>query len=199
MYDVSPRFLDAIGGSHRAVVRVQVLPTSGNPGENAYVFRPQFGPNPVGGTELPILDGDVKYASTADVNGTCEFTVPGDYWDVLQPYGAELFVERGVDFGDGTREYVPCGYFGIEEISQDKAPAGPIQVSGADRSRRLQRNRVIYPIEFPVGTTHRTIFDRLVNGVTPTGEALKNYPMFLWGDVPMTFTGYDPQFAKLGT
>ena len=192
MYPVSARFLDAIGGSHRAVVRVQVLPTTPD-------NFPQFGPSPVGGTELPLLDGDVKLTSTADVNGSVDFTISGDYWDLLQPYGAELFVQRGVDFGDGTRELVPCGYYGIEEIDQDSAPAGPVKVSGADRSRRLARNRVIYPVEFPAGTTHTTIFQRLVNGVTPTGEPLKNYAMFLNAAVPITWAGYDPDQAKLGT
>ena len=131
VYAVSQRFLDAASGSHRAVSRVQVLPVKDPAESQAWIFRPQFGANPTGGTELPLLDGDVKLTSTADVNGTCEFTVSGDYWDVLQPYGVELFVERGIDFGDGTREMVPCGYFGIEEISQDKAPAGPVRVSGA--------------------------------------------------------------------
>jgi hypothetical protein len=192
MYPVSDRFLDTISGSHRAVVRVQVLPTADG-------LFPQFGPAPTGGTELPLLDGDVKLTSTADVNGTVDFTISGDYWDVLQPYGAELHVARGVDFGDGTRELVPCGYYGIEEISQDRAPAGPVRVSGSDRSRRMQRNRVIYPVEFPAGTTHRDMFDLLVNGITPAGVERRNYPMFLNGVVPITWTGYDPDLAKIGT
>jgi hypothetical protein len=190
MYELTQRFLDTVTGSHRARVRVQVLPTDS---------MPQFGPAPTGGIELPVLDGDIKLTSTQDVNGTCDFTISGDYWELLQPYGAELFVERGIDFGDGTYEMVPCGYYGIEEISQDKAPSGPVRVAGADRSRRLQRSRVVYPIEFPAGTTHRVIFNCLVNGVIPQGQTLKNYGMYFFGDVPMTFTAYDPDTAKLGT
>src|SRR5688572_27305787 len=102
MYPVSQRFLDTIAGSHRAVVRAQVLPAT---------VEPQFGPNPVDGVELPLVDGDIKLTSTQDINGTLSLEVSGDYWDVLQPYGAEIFVERGIDYGDGTREYVPCGYY----------------------------------------------------------------------------------------
>jgi hypothetical protein len=188
VYDVSARFLDVISGSHRAAVRVQVLPTD---------TMPQFGPNPVGGLELPLLDGDVKLTCTADVNGSVDFTISGDYWDVLQPYGSELFVERGVDFGDGTRELVPCGYYGIEEISRDSF--GPARVSGFDRSKRLQRKRVTYPTEFAAGTTHRDIFEHLVNGTTPQGESTTTYAMFLSGQVPVAFTGYDPDLAKIGT
>ena len=187
MYDVSDRFLDALTGSHRAVARVQVLPTAN---------MPQFGPAPTGGVELPLLGGDVKLTSTADVNGSVDFTISGDYWDVLQPYGAELFVERGIDFGDGTRELVPCGYYGIEEISRDGF--GPARVTGFDRGKRLQRNRVVYPIEFPAGSTHRAIFEHLVNGTGPAGQPIRNYGMF-GPDVPIIFTGYDPDLAKIGT
>lgn len=190
MYAVSERFLDAISGSHRAVLRVQVLPTA------QHQF-PQFGPNPVGGTELPLLDGDVKLTSTADVNGSLDITVSGDYWELLQPYGAELFVERGVDFGDGTQELVPCGYYGIEEIHRDSF--GPAQVSAFDRAKRLQRNRVVYPVEFPAGSTHTDIFQRLVNGVLPPGGETLNYGMFLGGPVPIIWTGYDPNLARIGT
>ena len=190
MYDVSDRFLDAATGSHRVVVRVQVLPTD---------TMPQFGPNPVGGIELPLLDGDVKLTSTQDVNGTCDFSISGDYWELLQPYGAELFVERGIAYGDGTAEYVPCGYYGIEEISQDKAPSGPVRVSGADRSRRLQRNRVVYPLQFPADTSHRSIFEALVNGVTLVGTDLANYPTFMGSTIPITFVDYDGNTAKIAT
>jgi hypothetical protein len=190
LYDVSDRFLDVISGSHRAVVRVQVLPTASGQ-------FPQFGANPAGGIELPLLDGDVKLTSTADVNGSVDFTISGDYWDVLQPFGAELFVERGVDFGDGTRELVPCGYYGIEEISRDNL--GPVRVTAFDRGRRLQRNRVLYPIEFAAGTTHQAIFDCLVNGKLPSGESPNNYGMFLRATVPVVFSGYDPELAKIGS
>jgi hypothetical protein len=72
-------------------------------------------------------------------------------------------------------------------------------VSAADRARRLQRNRVVYPIEFPPGTTHAEIFDRLVNGVTPPDQELLNYAMFIDGIVPINFTAYDPTLAKIGT
>jgi hypothetical protein len=189
VYDVSDRFLDAISGSHRAVMRVQVLPTA----EGQF---PQFGANPTGGVELPLLDGDIKLTSTADVNGSVDLSISGDYWDLLQPYGAEVFVQRGVDFGDGTRELVPCGYYGIEEIS--RTSTGPVQVSAFDRGKRLQRNRVVYPVEFPAGSTHTAIFQRLVNGVLPPGELL-NYAMFHRAKVPIVWTGYDPDLAKIGS
>jgi hypothetical protein len=96
-WPVSARFREAVQGTHRSVSRALLLLP------NAPSSVPQFGSAPVGGQELPILDGDVTLSATADVKGSLSITIPGDYWDLVQPYGAEVFIERGIDFGDGTR------------------------------------------------------------------------------------------------
>jgi hypothetical protein len=151
MYPVSDRFLDTISGTHRAVSRALLLTST------------QFGATPAG-IELPILDGDVKLAAVADVKSTLELTVPGDFWAQNQPYGAEIWVARGVKFGDGTEELVPLGYFRIDDIEQDDAPYGPVRLSCSDRTSQIKQNRVLYPFQVPVGYTHRQLFERLVNG-----------------------------------
>lgn len=192
MYPVSARFLEAISGSHRVAVRAQVLcDTAGRP------LPPQFGPNPTGGQLLPLLDGDVKLTSRASVQGTVDLQVPGDYWDLLQPYGVEVFVERGIDFGDGTGEYVPLGYYEIEEI--ERRVGGPVTVSGSDRMARLRRGRVVYPVQFAAGATHRQVFEQLVNGDAGQGQSTESYGMFLFTRVPITWTSYNPDEARLGT
>ena len=83
MYPTSARFRAVVGGSHRALVRVRLLSTI------------QFGADPAGGLELPVLSGDIRLSSTSDVKGTLDVTVPGDYWTSVQPYGAEIFAEIG--------------------------------------------------------------------------------------------------------
>lgn len=189
MYPVSQRFLDVVAGSHQARARVQVLPTDG----------PQFGPAPTGGVVLELEDGDVKLSSTADVKGTIDLTVSGAFWDALAPYGVEVFAERGIDFGDAV-EWVPLGYFGVDELSQDDAPGGPIKVSGSDRTARLMRNRTLYPYQVPAGMTHRQLFHRLVNG-DPTGGtgpvSAEGYGMFVYGRVPIVWASYDPDQATV--
>lgn len=192
MWTTSARFRDAIAGTHRSISRVRLLvPSPSCP-------VPQFGAAPVGGQELPILDGDVTLSATADIKGSASITVPGDYWDQLQPYGAELFLERGVDFGDGTRELVPLGYFRISRISQDRSPYGPVQVDADDRTAQLQQTRVVYPYQIPVGTTHRQLFAALVNGSatgTPTYGMYVGRPVTIqWG-----LAGYDPDTTKIDT
>ena len=156
MFPVSQRFLDTITGTHHAVSRALLLTET------------QFGPTP-DGVELPILSGDVKFAATADNNSTLELTVPGDYWEKVQPYGGEVWAARGVAFGDGTQELVPLGYFRIDEVEIDDAPYGPVRLSCSDRVSQLKQNRVLYPFQVPEGYSHRQLFERLVNGRLSTG------------------------------
>lgn len=186
MYSVTGRFLETIGGTHRAVVSALL------------VEGWQFGATPTG-TELPILAGDVKLTATADVKATLDLTVPGDYWETVQPYSGEIWVARGVAFGDGSQELVPLGYFRIEEAQQDEAPFGPVQITGADRIVSIQQNRVLFPYQVPEGTTHRTIFERLVNGrLTPSSEInTAGYAALIGSAIPIVWTGYDPDRATV--
>ncbi len=191
MYPTSARFRQVMAGSHRAVVRARIMSDI------------QFGASPTGGLELPLRSGNVKMSSTSDIKATLDCEVPGDYWEDLRPYGAEIFVERGVDFGDGSPpEYVPLGYYRVEEIQQASAPAGPIRVTAKDRLAQLKDVRLVYPYQYPAGLTHRVLFNRMVNGYTnPTGynggPLLISYGMYFKADVPIIFDGYDGDKATL--
>jgi hypothetical protein len=158
MYPVSARFLEHINGTHHALVQARLLTTT------------QFGANPTG-TDLPILSGDVKLSATSDNKSTLEIVVPGDYRDLVMPFGAEIWVARGVDYGDTTQEMVPLGYFRIDDVEQESAPYGPVRLSCSDRVSQLKQNRVLYPFQVPEGYTHRKLFERLVNGRLSVGSA----------------------------
>lgn len=185
MYPTSARFREAIKGSHRAVVRVWAMSTI------------QFGANPTGGLELPIRSGDIKLGSTSDVKGTLDLTVVGDYYDSLEATGVEIFVQRGIDYGDGTSELVPCGYYRVQSIDQDEAPFGPVKVSARDRIAQMQDARLLYPYSYPAGTTHRQLFERLINAAESAAGVTHAYGMYLSVKVPIVFTGYDPDKAAL--
>jgi hypothetical protein len=158
MYPVSARFLETINGTHHALVQARLLTTT------------QFGANPTG-TDLPILSGDVKLSATSDNKSTMEIVVPGDYRDLVMPFGAEIWVARGIDYGDTTQEMVPLGYFRIDDVEQESAPYGPVRLSCSDRVSQLKQNRVLYPFQVPEGYTHRKLFERLVNGRLAVGDA----------------------------
>jgi hypothetical protein len=190
MYQTSARFRESVIGTHRTVVRLRLIPAAA---------VPLFGADP-DGIELPLIgdSADVRLNSTSDVKASISVTVPGDYWDQVAPYGAELFAERGIDFGDGTREYVPLGYYRINKRIQSRSPYGPVQLEGENRTAQLLQTRVIYPYQVPVGTSHRTLFNYLVNGVA-SGSG--TYGMWTYRDVPIDWTdaGYDPDAAILNT
>jgi hypothetical protein len=192
VYATTSRYREAVARSHRIAIRVQLLSSI------------QFGPTPEGGLELPILSGDIQLSSTSDIKGTLDVTVPGDYWGSVQPYGAEIFAERGVSFGDGTEEYVPLGYYRIEDAEQSgNAPWGPVKVKGTDRTAQMIDARLPYPYNYPDGTTHTDLFNRLINGYTdpvgsPTGTSwLVSYGMYHTATVPIRFVGYNGDTATL--
>lgn len=194
MESSSARFAESIVGTHRAVSRVQLLLPNVGGGV------PQFGSAPTGGLELPLLDGDITMNSTADIKATLSVTIPGDYWDEVAPFGAELFCERGVDFGDGTRELIPLGYYRIEGASQDRSPYGPIRVDADDRSSAFAQIRIIYPYQVPAGTTHRQLFNTLVNGSTDlTAATIATYGMYPGKAMTILWdrAGYDPDAATI--
>ncbi|WP_181778922.1 DUF5047 domain-containing protein [Pseudonocardia pini] len=183
---MSARFRDVIAGSHRAISRAVL------------VEGHQFGPNPTG-VELPILGGDVQLTASSDIKGTLDLTVPADYFDQVDPYGLEIFVERGIFFGDGSTEMVPVGYFRIDDVVQRPAPNGPARIDGVSREAQLIDNRPILPYQVPTGVTHRSAFYALVNGYTPEGGAQVVAPMFSDAVVPIDWddAGYDPDEATV--
>ncbi len=125
------------------------------------------------GTEIPIIDGDVRSDASADVRSSLDLTTSGDgMWplqptDLLAPYGNELFVERGINYGNGTIEIVSLGYFRINSTQQDDGPNGPIKLTASDRMVGIVDARLPFPVQFSAGTPIEDVFTQLVFEVYP--------------------------------
>lgn len=158
MRPVSQRFLDAVRGSHKMIARV----TAVAPG--------QTGTDPVG-IELPLRAGDVKQDVTAAIQGTLSATVLYPFAStpsgVLTPYGNEVYAERGIDYGDGSREWVGLGYYRLTSVSQVLAPDGEIQITAEDRMSAIVEARLLAPVEFGSGASFGSVFSFLVTEVLP--------------------------------
>lgn len=158
---------------------------------------PQFGLHPTG-EELPIVSGKLTIASLSDIKSTLTLTIPGDRWNDVQPFGHEIFVERGIEFANGDKEFVGLGYHRIEQITQDDAPYGPIQITALDRIAQIQQNRLVFPLPLNNGNSHRDVFERLINGIPiPQQQTYPGLPdggfgTYLNGRIPISWTGYDP-------
>lgn len=161
MRPVSDRFLRVVRGSHKACFRATV------------VTGMQTGVNPAG-TEIPILGGDVELDANADVRGTVDLTTDGSLWPdttsgLLAPYGAELHIARGIEYGAGEREWVSQGYFRIYTTNQDDAPRkGPIRIAARDRMSGIIDAKLTAPTQFAENVSVQAVFDTLVGEVYPT-------------------------------
>jgi len=168
MRPVSESFLRTLTGSHQMCARARIV--EGHP----------VGTDP-DGTEVLILDGAVKLDANAEVRGALDLTVDGTgRWPtarnhLLSPYGAEIYVERGVVLGDGTREWVSQGYYRINDVEQDKIPDGPIRITGLDRMAGVRDARLIAPIQFNAGTSVELVFETLVLDLYPLTTLLFDF------------------------
>ncbi|MFI5561501.1 DUF5047 domain-containing protein [Amycolatopsis japonica] len=153
MRPVTDSFLATVRGAHKMVARARICA----PG--------QVGVNPVG-TEIPIISGDVVMDSTADITSTLSLTThydwPYDATDLGTPYGQEIFVERGVTYGNGTTEYVGLGYFRIEKVEQTRTD-GQIRITASDRMASLIDARLTQPVQFGAGASVQSVIDYLVS------------------------------------
>lgn len=156
MRPVSSSFLSTVRGAHKAVFRARICA----PG--------QTGTSPTG-TEIPVLGGDVTFDTTADVNATLDLTTVYD-WPISAssfgtPYGSEIFVERGVQYGNGVKEYVGLGYFRIDAVAQARVPNGAIRIQGSDRMAAVRDGRNLQPVQFSAGSSFRAVIDFVVGDV----------------------------------
>jgi uncharacterized protein DUF5047 len=163
---VSSRFLAAVGSSHRMDVRARVVPA----GLNGVL------PSTILGT-LDVVSGAVTYDSSAQIwasldletstylKGSATSSWPTVVTDPLTPYGHEVFVERGVVYGDGSREWVSQGYFRINTVEQQDAPLGSVHVTGQDRMAGIIDARFTTPMVFTAGTTVASVIQTIVTDV----------------------------------
>lgn len=154
-------------GSHLIAVRATAL--------TSY----QEGVSP-SGTVIGIVGGDVTLDATADVRGALDCTTDGTGWDtrpgrsLLQPYGTELYIERGVVLG-GSTTWVGQGYFKIQSVEQATAPDGNLEITGSDRMQGIIDAELPSPRSYSATDTVQTVFNDLVLEVYPAATISFDY------------------------
>lgn len=173
MRPVSQAFLESVRGSHQMRARARVCA----PG--------QSGVDP-DGIEIPIRAGDVRTEAAvlggdevkgAAVVASLDLETDGDWWpyrvsDPLAPFGNEIFVERGIAFGNGIIEWIGLGYFRIDTPSQDVVPDGPIRLACQDRMAGIKDARMLAPRQFEIGSRVGDIVNSLVHEVYPWADII---------------------------
>ena len=173
MRGASTSFLKAVRGSHQVAVRARIVPPGQTGTQPTGLFLPTDSsdqPASTWGTLLPE-SGDVTTDMTADVQSTMDLTAtypwPQDSTEPGTPYGQEIYVERGLIYGNGTRELVGLGYFRIDKISQSVVPDGPIKITGSDRMARIRDGRNIVPVQYPGSAFVGDVLDAVIGAVVP--------------------------------
>jgi hypothetical protein len=158
MRPVSDAFLESLRGSHSRFYE-------------AFVVAPgQTGVEPTG-TQLSLIDGDVKLDADAAIRSIVDLAVEGYGWfpdnaeDLLAPYGNEIFIRVGMVFGGGAVEYVSLGYFRILDTNQEDAPDGPIQINAQDRMAGILEARLLNPVQFSSTDTYGDVVEQLIQEV----------------------------------
>lgn len=158
MRPVSAALLETVRGSHQMAVRCRLVETY------------QEGTDP-DGDELDVVDGEVHLDGLADVRSTVDLTVRGDWPsrgdNAFAPYGSEVYVERGVAFGNGVVEWVGLGYFRIDSIDQSDAPSGAVRITGSDRNATLIDARLLAPVQYLASAAYGSVIEGLVTQVYP--------------------------------
>ena len=124
--------------------------------------------------EINISEGTVQVDARSAVRRTCEITlitdrettnlVPDNDFDLLTPFGNELRLYRGVQYSNGTEEYVPLGVFVIIEVAiSDTNDGVKIQLKGEDRSIRISRAKFTAPYQMVAGTLESSLTALLQN------------------------------------
>lgn len=130
----------------------------------------QDGETPTG-RHMRMIDGDVEMDATADIRATGTVTL-AEPWPIAQdlslaPYGAEVYLARGVDLGGSGILWASLGYFRISEIDQGDAANGPVGLALDDRMATIIDSRFIAPRQWLVGTTVGAIVNEVVLEIYP--------------------------------
>lgn len=97
--------------------------------------------------DLAVESGEVVFDRSALIRGRCRVRlseptlVPVDSTSPLSPFGAELVVERGIVYSDGTEEMMPWGVFPIQESTVDGRGL-VTELSCMDRSQLISDARL---------------------------------------------------------
>ena len=124
--------------------------------------------------DLSIDSGRVTVNTSNSVRRTCEIhlttdrttanLVPDNGFDYLAPFGNQLRLYRGIQFNDGSTEYIPLGVFVITEVNVADTNSGvSMTIMGEDKSIIVSRNKWTSPYQMVNGTLESSLTTMLQN------------------------------------
>lgn len=159
MYPASGEFKTAILSDHIVVSKAEVW------NQNSKLLT------------LNVDSGKVTVSVNSSVRRICEVSlvtdrtvnnlVPDTGFDALAPFGNELHLYRGVQFPNGSIEYVPLGVFVMTDVDISDTNEGvSITIKGEDRSLFISRAKWTEPYQMLEGTLEASLTDLLQDRYT---------------------------------
>jgi hypothetical protein len=141
MQPSTPRFAAAVLSDHAIVTYFEIW----QPNATSPIFSSRTAPK----SQCALIDGNVTLSKDQDTRGQCSITlvspdnslIPSTNNAPLTPWGNEIRIWSGIQYNDGTTEYIPMGCYRIYQV-QITEQQGAIQiiVSGYDRSHNIALN-----------------------------------------------------------
>lgn len=162
----NPWYRRALASPHEAYARIEVWRAGTQVDELRYVDRaaPYTRRSPV------FFNGAVRATLASRVTRTLDLTVPDwlypwDTWELLNPYGTELRVFRGVRYGNGTPDEFAAFVGTVEEVSP---PAlGQCRLKASDTALRVAAAGFQAPMSSQVGALVVDEVERLILDANP--------------------------------
>lgn len=156
MYPTSASYKSAVVADHTVIVKAEVWSSD----------RKLI--------NLSIDKGKVSVSTSNAIRRSCEIhlttdrtttnLVPDDGFDYLAPFGNQLRVYRGIQYTDGTEEYIPLGVFVITEVLVKDTNEGiDVTVRGEDKSIIVSRNKWTGAYQMVSGTLEASLTALLQN------------------------------------
>ena len=184
MRPVSQSFLNTVRGPHKSVFRARL------------VWPWATGVSPAGaGPPINIVGGDVTVDVNSDVNGTMDMTLSYPF-ENIDPYAHEIYIERGVQYANGTTEYVGLGYFRVNSVEETNIrdssfDSAVVRITGEDRMANLRDGRVTQPLQFSASSSVASVIDFLVQDVMSTVTTVYDTVNWPGGTAGATLLGSD--------
>jgi hypothetical protein len=159
MYPTTATFKTAVKTNHKVIAKAEIWST-----ERKLL-------------DLDIDSGKVSVNTSSAIRRTCEVhlttdrttanLVPDNGFDSLAPFGNQIKLYRGIEFDNGTQEYVPLGVFVITEVKvTDNNEGVSISLRGEDKSIIVSRNKWTSSYQMVNGTLETSLTSLLQNRYT---------------------------------
>lgn len=184
MRPVTDSFLNTVRGPHKAVFRARLV----------YPWVVGVDPS-TAGLPLQVISGDVTVDVNSDINGTMDLVLAEPFENV-NAYAHEIYLERGVQYANGTTEYVGLGYFRVNSVEDvvirsKKFSGSAIRISGEDRMANLRDGRVPSPLQFGSSASVASVLDFLITDVMPGVTTVYDSTGWPGGSAAATLLGSD--------